>query len=145
MFLNRTPKSDEPKINPDWQPPTDAVFQYLLQEAALGWVPVYFAAIPLSRLVRFAPTFKPEKTKDGESVVLSIMKEWREGKTVNMWVYPHGAMFVVSDDYFTLAAAERGNPDLVPCWVLGEVKNKSAELVQGPMEQKSIAQMLGIS
>src|SRR5665213_2755357 len=134
MFFKRKFKPSELKANPDWQPPDDLVFQYLLQEAATGGVPVYFAAVPLASLVRFAPTFAPEKTEDGEAPVLQIMQQWREGKTTNMWVYPRGDMFVVADDYFTLAAAERGKPDFVPCWVLGEVKNKSAEQVQRPME-----------
>ena len=145
MFFNRKPKPDEPHINPEWQSPTDPVFQYLLQEAALGWVPVYFAAIPLSRTVRLAPTFRPERTKDGEAVVLSIMEKWRAGEFSNMWVYPNGDKFVVADNYFTLAAAERGQPDLVPCWVLGTVRNESAEQVKGPMEQGAVAKMLGFN
>jgi hypothetical protein len=52
MFFKYDPKPDDPKVNPDWQPPTDSVYQYLFQEALFGCVPVYFAAIPLSRLRR---------------------------------------------------------------------------------------------
>ncbi len=59
-----------------------------------------------------------------------------------MWVYPKGDLFVVADDYFALAAAERGQPDFVPCWVLGEIKNGKAEQVQGPIEKASVRKML---
>ena len=145
MFFNRKPKPEEPKINPEWQPPGDPVFQYLLQEAAMGWVQVYFAAIPLSRIKRFAPTFRPESTKDSAAVVAAIMERWRAGDFNKIWVYPKGDLFIASDDYFTLAAAEKGQPDLLPCWVLGELKTGIAEQVQGPMDQSAIAKMLGLS
>lgn len=145
MFFKHDPKSDDLKIKPDWQPPTDPVFQYLLQEAALGWVPVYFAAIPLSRLRRFVPTFRPEKTKEGDAVVVAIMKRWRAGNFVHMWVYAKGDLFIVSDDYFTLAAAERGQPDLCPCWVMGEIRNDGkAKQVQGPIDKTSVRRMQGL-
>ena len=105
---------------------------------------VYFAAIPLTRIVRFAPTFRPENTKGGDAVVQSIMQQWQAGEFSKMWVYPRGDQFVVADDYFTLAAAERGQPDLVPCWVLGTIQNKSAEQVQGPIDQGAVAKILGM-
>jgi hypothetical protein len=123
MFFRHDPKPDDPKVNPDWQPPTDPVFQCLIQEATLGWVPVYFAAIPMSRLRRFVPSFRPERTQEGDAVVGAIIKRWRAGDFVRMWVYPKGGLFVVSDDYFTLAAAERGQPDFCRCWVLSEIRN----------------------
>lgn len=80
MYTKRHPKPNDPKVNPDWESPADSVFQYLIQEAALGWVPVYFAAIPLSRLRRYVPSFRPEMTKDGEAVVAAIMGRWRAGE-----------------------------------------------------------------
>jgi hypothetical protein len=141
MFTNHRPRPSDPKINPAWEPPTDLVFQYLLQEAALGWVPVYFAAIPLSRLRRFVPSFRPEMSNDGEAVVAAIMGRWRAGEFAYMWVYPKGDLFIVADDYFTLAAAEQGQPDFVPCWVLGGIKNGKAEHVQGPIEKTYVRKM----
>jgi hypothetical protein len=62
-----------------------------------------------------------------------------------MWVYPKGDIFIVSDDYFTLAAAERGQPDLVPCWVLGKITRGNAEQVQGAIGQDVIRRMLGLT
>lgn len=146
MFFKRDSKPDDPKTNPDWEPPVDPVYQYLLQEALFGWVPVYYAAIPLSRLRRFVPSFRPETTKNGEAVVAAIMERWRAGEFARMWVYPKGDLFIVSDDYFTLAAAEHGQPDLCPCWVLDEIKNDGkAEQVQGPISQVRVREMLGLS
>jgi hypothetical protein len=31
-------------------------------------------------------------------------------------IFANGELFVASDDYYTLAAAERGQPDFLPCW-----------------------------
>src|SRR5947209_7623809 len=72
MFFKHDPKPDDPKVNPDWQPPSDPLYQYLFQEALFGWVPVYFAAIPLSRLRRFVPSFRPEMTKNCDVIVAAI-------------------------------------------------------------------------
>jgi hypothetical protein len=116
------------------------------QEALFGCVLVYFAAIPLSRLRRFVLSFRPEMTKNGDVIVAAIIKRWREGDFVRMWVYPKGDLFIVSDDYFTLGAAERGRPDFCPLWVLGEVKNDGkAEQVQGPIGQVGLREMLGLA
>lgn len=144
MFRERKNEGG-PEVNPDWVPPSDQVFQYLMREAALGSVPVYYAEIPLTRLKRFAPTFHPEKTKDGEKVVTAIMADWRAGQFARMWVYPKGELFIVSDDYFTLAAGESGDPDYMPCWVLGMAPKGAAKNVQGPIDQKEIRKMLGLS
>jgi len=135
---------DQPLINPNWQPPPDPVFQYLLDEAVRGWVPVYFAAVPLVRLKRAAPTFHPENTPGGPDVVTQIMQRWRSGDFRNLWVYPKDDVFVVSDDYFTLAAAEIGTPDFMPCWVLGKITKGNAEQVQGPIPQDTVRDLLGL-
>lgn len=144
MFRERK-NSGGPDINPEWVPPTDLVFRHLMQEAALSAVPVYYAGIPLTRLKRFAPTFRPENTKDGDKAVAAIMAQWRAGQVARMWVYPKGQLFIVSDDYFTLAAGEKGEPDYMPCWVLGAVPDGAAKNVQGPIDQKEIRKMLGLS
>jgi hypothetical protein len=120
------------------------VFQYLLQEALYGKLPVYFAAVKLARIRRFDPVFRPEKTRDGPEVVSQIMDQWRAGNFGRMWVYPKGKLFIVSDDYFTLAAAEKGQPDFVPCWVLGPVDAEGAADIQGPIKQDSLRKMMGV-
>jgi hypothetical protein len=133
------------QVNPSWKPPTDPVFQCLWQEAMFGQLPDFFAAVPLSRVVPFDPTFHPERTGDGERVVQALMQDWRNGKFQNVWVYPKGELFVASDDYFTLAAAERGQPDFLPCWVLGAPAPGSAKDVQGPVAQKKLRALFGLN
>ena len=120
-------------INPQWVPPDDPVFQHLLQEAVDGRLPVYFAAVPLSRLRRHSPSFHPELTHGGSDVVSQIMARWHAGDFAKIWVYPAGQQFVVADDYFVLAAAEKGQPDFLPCWILGNVPEGYAKDVQGPI------------
>ena len=46
------------------------------------------------------------------------------------------------DDYFTLAAVEKGKPDFVPCWLLGENHGGTAEQVQGPMDVEWVQKTL---
>lgn len=135
---------DRLATRPDWRPPRDPVFAYLLEQATLGVVPVYFAAVPLARVVRHDPTFRPERTPDGETVVQRIMADWRTGSLHPLWVYPRGDLFICADDYFTLAAAERGQPDCLPCWVLGHPDETIAQDVQGPIAPAAINRMLGI-
>lgn len=95
-------------------------------------MPVYFAGIPLERLRRFSQSFHPENSPGGDEVVSAIMRRWRSGDFFKIWVYPSGDQFIVSDDYFTLAAAEIGRPDFLPCWVLGTVPTAHAIDIQGP-------------
>jgi hypothetical protein len=135
------------KINPDWVPPTDPVFAYLLREAVSGSgaVLVYYAAIPLVRVVRYEPSFHPEDTEHGDAVVQSIMDDWRQGKFAKVWVYPKGDLFVLSDDYFTLAAAERGKADFLPCRVLGRPSETVAKDIQGPIAPEGLRKMLGMA
>ena len=59
-----------------------------------------------------------------------------------MWVYPQGELFMVSDDYLALAAAERGQPEVVPCWILGPESDLMD--LHGPVEPRSLRRMLGV-
>lgn len=144
MFFKRKPQEGDPEVNPDWKPPSDPVFQYLMQEALLGTIPVYFAAVPRARVLRYDPTFRPENTPNGEKVVQSIMDAWRQNKFQKIWVYPKGDVFVCSDDYFTIAAAERGKPDFLPCWILGRPSQTAAKDIQGPINQDGLRKMFGL-
>lgn len=128
-----------------WTPPDDPVFQYLLQEALYGHLPIFFAAVSLPRVRRYAPDFRPERTEEGPAVVQQIINRWRKGDTPYCWVYPKGELFILSDDYFTLAAAELGQPDFIPCWVLGHPSPDGAKDIQGPMKQMDMRKMLGMS
>jgi hypothetical protein len=127
-----------------WNPPRDAVLDYLLREALSGGVPVYLAAVPLARLRRFSDDFRPERTPDGGRVVQAIFEQWHADTPPRMWVYRRGDVFMVSDDYFTLAAAERGQPDLVPCWILGPVSEADLQDLRGPVQPHALRKLLGV-
>jgi hypothetical protein len=128
----------------DLTPPRDAVLSYLLREALAGALPVFVGAVPLDRLRRFRDDFRPERTPGGERVVRAIFAQWRSDAAPRLWVYPRGDVFMVSDDYLTLAAAERAASDLVPCWILGPVPPAEIEHLRGPVEPRCLWHMVGI-
>jgi len=125
-------------------PPTDLIFNYLLEEAVTGRVPVYFAAIPLTMVWPFAPDFQVENHPIGKQMVDALFAEGCKGNLQRMWVYPRDQHFVASDDYATLAAARRGDPDFVPCWVLGNPHLLGVEQIQGPIRLEDVRRLLGI-
>jgi len=83
----------DPVDGNQWTPPDDPVFQYLLQEALYGHLPIFFAAVSLPRVRRYAPDFRPERTEEGPAVVRQIINRWRKGDTPYCWVYPEGRAF----------------------------------------------------
>lgn len=129
---------------PELVPPTDPVFTYLLEEAVAGRMPVYFAAIPLTLVWPFAVDFDPERHPVGRQMVDAVFAAGCQGHMQRMWVYPRDQHFVASDDYVTLAAARRGDPDFVPCWVLGEPHLPGVEQIQGPIRLEDVRRLLGI-
>jgi hypothetical protein len=141
IFKTQSPHPGQPEVNTDWKPPTDPVFQYLLQEALIGTLEVFFAAVPLLRVKRYSPQFRPENSSEGREVIAQITAEWRRGEFKKLWVYPKGDLFVSADDYFTLAAAEAGEPDFLPCWVLGRPRTDITKDIQGPIDQKALRKM----
>lgn len=146
MFRRKQkPAPDAPKVEPAWEPPADPVFQYLVQQGLFGTLNIWYAAISPARLVRFDPVFRPERTPEGEAVVADIMARWRAGDVARMCVYPKGDTFIVADDYFTLAAIEQGQPDRVPCWVLGEPGPDAAHNIQGPLDQLKMRRLFGVA
>jgi hypothetical protein len=145
VFKRRSPAPTDPKVNPEWKPPHDPVFEYLLQEALFGALDVHFAGVRLPRVRRFASDFRPERTRGGDQVVAQIMAQWRAGNMSKLWVYPKGDLFIASDDYFTLAAAEAGQPDWLPCWVLGPFRRDHVRDVQGPIDRASLREMFGVA
>jgi len=128
-----------------FKPPDDPVYQYLLEEAVTGRVPIYFAAVPLALITPFAPDFHPEKSPEGEHIVQAVMTEWRAGNFRNLWVYPHEDHFIMADDYFTYVAALKGQPDFVPCWVLGYPALPGVKQVQGPIKVEDVRRLLDLA
>jgi hypothetical protein len=126
-------------------PPSDPVFQHLLSEAAVsGVVAVYGIVVSPGRLVAFDPTFQPEKTEQGAKIVEAIISAWRNGRPVQPWVYPRGDVFVVSDDYFCLAAIREGQPESIACQCLGEPKSENVYSAEGPLPLEWVRQSLGV-
>lgn len=145
MIFKYDPKPDDPKVSPDWQAPTIRCTNNFFKKH-------YSVASPsISRQFHcpargVRPSFRPDMSKNGDVIVAAIMKRWREGDFVRIWFYPKGDLFIVSDDDFTLAAAERGRTDFCPCWVLGEIKNdEKVEQVQGPISQVGLHKIQGLA
>ncbi|NUQ45060.1 MAG: hypothetical protein HUU22_03390 [Phycisphaerae bacterium] len=113
--------------------------------ALTGEVPVYFAAVPLSLLRPFSPDYDVERHPVGRAAVEALMQECAAGRYARAWVYERDNAFIVADDYVILAAARRGQPDYVPCWVLGRPISADVVDVQGPIDPHSVRRLLGLS
>jgi hypothetical protein len=76
-------------------------------------------------------------------VVAQIMAQWRAGNMskLSLSVYPTGDLFIVPEEYFRLAAAEAGQPDWLPFWVLGPFRRDHVPDVQRPMDRASLREM----
>jgi hypothetical protein len=125
------------------RPLRDDVLGYLLQRAVEGVVPVYFAAVPRMLIHPFDTEYDPAKHPVGAAAIAQTMAEWRSGHVPHVWVYPRGAAYVLSDDYIPWAAALRGQPDFLPCWVLGYPSVAGTVDIQGPVEPQRVRRLLG--
>ena len=130
--------------HPELTPKRDETFMQLAEKAVKGEVPVYFAAIPLRHCVPFDVDYRPDRHPVGKQALQSTAQEGAKGNFTNMIVYPRGAWFVVADDYIPLFAALLGNPDDVPCWVLGKPDDDYARQVQGPIDAEGVREIFGI-
>ncbi|MGH7711952.1 MAG: hypothetical protein ACREOG_11750 [Gemmatimonadaceae bacterium] len=70
----------------------------------------------------------------GRAAVEQAFNRGLEGRPQSVWVYEADTGFVLSDDYVPWAAAQRGQPDYVHCWVLGRPRNAAVKDVQGPID-----------
>lgn len=120
-------------------PPQDPVFNALFGLAMQGDLLVYFAAIPLELIRPYEPEFNFLVLPDGEAILAAIMDKAQQGCFPRLWVYEKDNMFVMSDDYPQYLVCLQGQPDYVPCWVLGHPKNTAAKDVQGPVDAKQAA------
>lgn len=129
---------------PDLTPKRDETFMQLAEKALRGEVPVYFAAVPLAQCVPYDMEYRPDKHPVGKEAIQTTAQDWKKGKFTHMTVYPRGAWFVVADDYIPLFAALLGNPDYVPCWVLGKPEVDYARDIQGPIDAQGVRQIFGL-
>jgi hypothetical protein len=133
------------KLNEEFAPKPDPIFKHLLIEAVKGRLPVYFAVIEFDHLRRFDVTHRPELTFSGKQYVEQIAELWEDGQIWPMWVYPSGGHFIASDDYFTVAAYEREQFEVAPCYVLGKPEADGVSDIRGPLTIEQIKQVLGFS
>jgi hypothetical protein len=125
------------------RPLRDDTLGLLLQGALDGQVPVYFAAVPRKLIRPFHTEYDPGKHPVGAAAIERAMAEWRAGMFAHVWVYPSQDAYVLSDDYIPWAAATRGEPDFLPCWVLGYPSVAGTVDIQGPVDPQKVRRLLG--
>jgi hypothetical protein len=140
-----TVKLSELHEMPRLTPPKDAMLNNLFSKAAAGTLRVYFGAIPLSLVRPFSTEYDPRRHPIGRQAVDATKKDWQAGKITNMWVYPDASTYVMSDDYISFYAAQEGQPDFVPCLILGETYDYRIQDLQGPIEVSDVRMALGLS
>jgi hypothetical protein len=84
----------------------------------------------MEMVVPFDPEYDPEAHPVGREAVMALMQEWEQGHITPVWVYPRAGKYVLSDDYIILAAARRGEPDYLPCYVVGRPLYDGLEDIQ---------------
>lgn len=126
-------------------PRFDPVFDYLVESAASGRLDVWYAAIPRNAILPFDPEYAPRKHPVGEAAVREVMSRGKKGEFAKLWVYQRGQVFVMSDDYIVWEAAREGQPDYLPCWVLGRPEHSRVVDLQGPLDHPSVLQLLGFA
>ena len=143
MYIFHTEKVKVEDINLfDYQPKKDDILIYLWEQALAGKTPVYFAAIPLQMIEPFDKEYDPRKLPIGKKAIEAIMENWRNNKFQYAWVYPRDDKFILSDDYMAYYAALTGQPDFVPCLVLGKPENDAVKDVQGPIVHEEIRRLI---
>jgi hypothetical protein len=136
-------KVSEIRKMPGLTPPIDAVLVYLISRAAEGHLPVYFGAIPLNLVRPFSTEYDPRRHPIGRQAVDAMKRDWQAGNFSKLWVYPDGSTYVMSDDYITFYAAQEGQPDFLPCFILGETEDSRIEDLQGPIQVSDVRKALG--
>jgi hypothetical protein len=129
-------------IDPSLTPPHDAVLDYLLERALEGNLPVYFAAVPLGLIKPFSDQYDPRRHKLWPQLFASVREQWTNQQFKNILVYQRKTSFIMSDDYVTYYACLAGQPDYVPCWVLGNCTHPDARDVQGPIRAEDLRKAL---
>ncbi|MBM4033054.1 MAG: hypothetical protein FJ291_14905 [Planctomycetes bacterium] len=137
---------EELHVRPGLTPKTDERMIDLMKKALRGVVPVYFASIPLALCVPFDVDYRPDLDPVGAAAIAQVAAYARKGnwRVLVMIVYPRGRWFVVSDDYIKLFAALSGQPEYVPCWVLGKPEGDLLQQVQGPIALETVSRILGL-
>jgi len=134
---------DPQPLNNPYAPPNDPVFDMLFGLAIQGDLRVYFAAVPLSLIKPHSLHFRFLETPNASAIVAALIDAARQGQFARLWVYEKDDHFVMSDDYPQYEACLQGQPDYVPCWILGRPRNPAAIDVQGPVNAREAAGLDG--
>ena len=145
LFRRETVPVDKVGTLEGLKPLKDDVFSYLLERAAAGEADVYFAAVPMGLVDPFDTEYRPQDHPIGAAAIDQIFKAWQAGEYQPCWVYPRNGRFILSDDYISFAAALRGDPESLPCWVIGLPEHPDVKDVQGPIELGDVRELLGLS
>lgn len=79
--------------------------------------------IKSARLRAFDESFTLDP-KMGPAITQAILRRWvNEGRAPQPWVYPSGAQFIVSDDYYQLKAIKMSGVDQIACQCLGRPRD----------------------
>jgi hypothetical protein len=127
---------------PGLQPLKDEVFLYLLEQALSGKLFVYFAAVPFNLIEPFDKEYNPKLHPIGAAAIKTTMDLWLNNQFTNCWVYPKNNKFILSDDYIPYFAAIEGQPDYLPCFVLGDPNIEGVVDIKGPLTVDSIKKHL---
>lgn len=127
------------------RPLYDPTFAHLAQRALKGDLRVFYATIPRQLIRRFDPDYDPRGHPIGRVVVDEVKQDWQKGNWEPLWVYETVGEFVMSDNYIQWAAAEEGQPDYLPCWVLGRPSIEGSIEIQGPIAVQEVRRLLGLA
>jgi len=127
---------------PELRPKNDEVFLYLAERSLRGEEPVFFAAVPMEKIVPFDSEYDPEAHPVGREAVKAVMQSWEQGQVMAAWVYPRADKYVLSDDYIILAAARHGKPDYIPCYIVGRPLYEGVKDVQ-KLSPEAVREALG--
>jgi hypothetical protein len=72
------------------------------------------------------------------------MQAWNSGTPIQPWLYADAGKYVVADDYFWLAAVERGCPPSFAAQVIAEPLSDGLTQKVGPLATSQVKQLLGM-
>lgn len=127
----------------DHPPPRDEVFTYLLGQALCGQVEIFFAAVPMSLIEPFDRNYDPAEDERMKKAIHIVFKNWSSGGVLPVWLYPRDDKYILSDDYVTFAAAQKGQPDYLPAYILGGTPLPGTEDVSKPFSRDEVRRILG--
>jgi hypothetical protein len=119
----------------EFKPPHDEIFDMLFGLAMHGDLSVFFGAIPLQLIRPFSDEFKFASIPNGPEIITAIVDEALNGNLPRLWVYEKGEYFVMSDNYPGYEACIQGQPDFVPCWILGRPRNSKSDIPFHPIRK----------